>query len=255
MTSSTSASLLQPFALRAFTALYLLRPSWAGRLVLSLGLDDRGAALSVATNIAGGVSLAIDNDDARLRKVVRSGTTDFVVNTLDEALRAIKNELRKQTPLSVALKADPNAVMEEVLERGLAPQLFARFASLGDDALVERASSEFVSTGAELVDFESPVASSARGSYLALNADEVIAPLLSGEGLSLATCEVESPARLRRLDKYLLEMLPPEDHLRRRWLEGVVKILQRQRPPSRVVWLSVEEQASFKKDGFEFNFR
>ncbi|HEY8997625.1 MAG TPA: hypothetical protein VIM60_06985, partial [Edaphobacter sp.] len=236
MTPPDTPAMLQPFALRAFTALYQLQPSWAGCLVLSLGLDERGAALAVATHIAGGVSLAVDDDPARLREVVRNGMADFVVNTLDEALRAIKNELRKGAPLSVALKSDPDAALKEMLERGLAPHVFSRFGGLGNDELLERASEEFASLDARLIDFESsylPVTQS----YLALKADEIISPLLEGEGWSLVTCQVGSPADLRDLDRRATDLLPQEDHLRRRWLESVPRMLQRQKPPQRSLWL------------------
>src|SRR5215471_1480189 len=111
--------------LRTYTTRFHLRQHWGGALILSLGLNEQGAALSVAANISGAVSLAIDNDPTRLREVVRAGAVDFTVTTLDEAVRAMKNEVRKHTPLSVALNADPIPTLAEVLERGLAPQLFA----------------------------------------------------------------------------------------------------------------------------------
>ena len=250
MAASDTPTMLQPFALRAFTALYQIRPSWAGCLVLSLGLNEGGAALAVATHIAGGVSLAVDDDPARLREVVRNGTTDFVVNTLDEALRAIKNELRKGAPLSVALKADPDAALKEMLERGLAPQVFSRFDGVGDDELLERASDEFASLDARLIDFETSSDSPDAPSYMALKADEIISPLLEGEGWSLVTCQVESPTALRNLDKRVAELLPQEDHLRRRWLESVPRMLQRQRPAQRSLWLSPQEKEVLEAAGF-----
>ena len=48
---------------------------------------------------------------------------DFVVNSLDEALRTLKNEIRQRRPLAVALLADPDQVTDEAAERGLAPRL------------------------------------------------------------------------------------------------------------------------------------
>jgi len=232
---------MQSRALASFTTLYQIQPSWAGRLVLSIGLDMAGAALSVATNIAGGVSLAVDDDASRVREVVRSGTADFVVNTLDEALRAIKNELRKAAPLSVALKADPNAVLREILERGLKPQLFSRFCGLAESDLVKRSSEHFAAMGVELVDFESPTRADAQVFPRTSNA--IVAPLLARQGWALTTFNVPNPTDLRELDRSLLGLLQPEDDLRRRWLDGISKILQqRQRPLQRCVWLTRDEQ-------------
>ncbi len=130
MTSYASPGSVQSRILRAYTALLQLRPDWGGALILSLGLAPDGAALAAAANIAGAVSLSIDDDSDRIREIVRTGAVDFVVHTLDEAIRAMKNEVRKRAPLSVALSADPLASLEEAAARGLAPQLFSSFLPL-----------------------------------------------------------------------------------------------------------------------------
>src|SRR5580698_5165161 len=81
--------------LRMVTVLHALRESWGGALIVACGLNPQGAALALASNIAGAVCLSVDGDPARLKDALRSGSCDFVVNTLDEALRAMKNEVRK----------------------------------------------------------------------------------------------------------------------------------------------------------------
>jgi urocanate hydratase len=224
----------QPRILRTFTTLHHLKPKWGGSLILSLGLDTQGAALSVAANIAGAVSLAIDPDPTNLREVVRTGAADFVVNTLDEAIRAMKNEVRKHAPLSIALTADPILVLNEILERGLAPQLFATF--LPPTPHIAQVAATLQSLGATLVDFTGNTASPGFQS-----SQSILAPFLNQHGWHLQTLTFETPAVLRAFDAEALAFLPPEDTLRRRWLEAAPRILQRQRPPQRSLWLTQHE--------------
>jgi urocanate hydratase len=48
---------------------------------------------------------------------------DFLVNTLDEALRILKNEIRKCETVAVCVAAAPQAVEREMVERGVLPDL------------------------------------------------------------------------------------------------------------------------------------
>jgi urocanate hydratase len=237
MASPPNPDQTQARILRTYTTLHQLRPTWAGSLILSLGLDLAGAALSIAANIAGAVSLAIDNDPTRLREATRTGAVDFTVTTLDEAIRAMKNEVRKQTPLSVALNADPILTLDEILERGLAPQLFATFLPLNPG--ITQAAAALRSLGAALIDFTE--AEPAPGFQ---SSQSVLAPLLEARGWTLRNFTFDTPAALRSFDTEALTLLPSEGTLRRRWLEAAPRILQRQRPPHRTLWLTDDETAT-----------
>jgi urocanate hydratase len=230
----------QPRILRAYTILHQLRPLWGGGLIVSLGLDQQGAALSIASNIAGAVSLAIDNNPTHIREVVRTGACDFVVNTLDEAIRVIKNEVRKRAPLSVALSADPFLILGEVLERGLSPQLFSTFLTdvVPDQTdVVTQAADRFRSQGAMLIDFTDQSDPSAVPQLFEAS-DMVLTPLLAERHWSLHTLSFSTAAALRSFDARVLSSLPPEDILRRRWLDAAPRILRRQRIPQRSLWLT-----------------
>jgi Urocanase Rossmann-like domain len=236
----------QPQILRTYTTLHQLRSDWGASLILSLGLDAAGAALSIAANIAGAVSLAIDNNPTHLREVVRTGAADFIVNTLDEAIRAMKNEIRKRAPLSIALNAEPFLTLTEIQDRGLAPQLFSTFLSPAgltpeQACTVTKAAHQFQADGAFLIDFADQPAP---GSFTSGN--ELLTPLLNRCKWSLQTYTFDSAATLRAFDARALAFLSPEhpeDTLRRRWLEAAPRILQRQRPPQRSLWLSSRESA------------
>jgi hypothetical protein len=96
-----------------------------GKLLLYGQLDARGAAVALAANIAGAATLGVDADSERLRQGIRHGFCDFVVNHFDEALRILKNELRKKQPVSVCLEGDLEAALSEAVKRGLQPDLLA----------------------------------------------------------------------------------------------------------------------------------
>lgn len=258
MPPSPNLDQTQPVILRTYTTLHQLRPTWGGGLILSLGLDAAGSALSIAANIAGAVSLAIDNNPTHLKETIRSGSCDFVVNTLDEALRAIKNRLRKQAPLSVALAADPFQTLAEALDRGLSPQLFSTF--LPPSALtppqieaLTLAAHRFQSEGASLIDFKTnfeiktgvePGFSQNPTLQSFTPANQLLTPLLEQRQWTLETFTFEATSSLRTFDAKALALLAPEDTLRRRWLEAAPRILQRQRPPQRSLWLTPAETES-----------
>ncbi len=232
----------QPQILRTYTTLHQLRPNWSGSLILSLGLNPEGAALSTAANIAGAVSLATDNNPVHIREVVRSGACDFVVTTLDEAIRAMKNEVRKHAPLSVALQMDPFLALNEILDRGLLPQLFSTFLpsshltphlTPAQIVALTQSALHFQTQGASLIDFTQSNAQTFTSS------DTLLIPLLAERHWTLHTFPFDTPAALRSFDAHALSFLSPDETLRRRWLEAAPRILQR--PPQRSLWLTESE--------------
>lgn len=119
-----------------FAALKSVTPEAGGRLVFYAELDRRGMAMAVAANIAGAASLGVDADADRAKLTLRQGFCDFMVNSLDEALRILKNEIRKRQPVAVALVGDPERVVAEMLERGVQPDLVA-CGGLQSEAFIE----------------------------------------------------------------------------------------------------------------------
>lgn len=76
-----------------------------------------------AANIAGAASLILAEDAAGLRDALRSAVVDFAVNSLDEALRILKNEIRKGQTVSVGVEGNSAALRAEMLDRGVQPTL------------------------------------------------------------------------------------------------------------------------------------
>jgi urocanate hydratase len=238
MTSNPDPGSLQIQVLRAYSTLLQLRADWGGSFVLSLGLPPKGSALAIASNIAGAVSLSIDDDETHLREVVRAGAVDFVVHSLDEAVRAMKNEVRKRTPLSVALSASPIAALQEIVSRGMAPQLFSSFISSCPAIL--QAAEKLMAYGADLVDFDPESASGSLPEFR--SSVSILDPFLKQRSWHLRTFSFQTLGELRDFEHRVLKTLPLEDTLRRRWLEVASRILPREKPPSRALWLSSDEE-------------
>jgi hypothetical protein len=99
-------------------------PSLGGELLYAAELAP-SRALLVAANIAGAASLAATADAAAQRQAIRDGVIDFLVNSLDEALRILKNEIRKRQPVAVCISLASEAIEEEMQERGVLPDLFS----------------------------------------------------------------------------------------------------------------------------------
>jgi urocanate hydratase len=232
-----SAEDTQASILRAFTVLNSVRASWAGALVLNVGLDPIGSAISHAANVAGAVSLSIEPDPTLVRNALRTGSCDFVVNTLDEALRAIKNEIRKHRPLSVGLEGDPPGVLAEIIDRGVAPELFT------SPTAYPEAAAHFRSLGALLISFAEETNSSAGPDGQIETAAGILEAFLATRAWQMRTFSFSSAAEVRAFDARAL--LPPEteaaseDLLRRRWLLSAARILPRDR--RRALWLTDEE--------------
>ena len=105
-------------------------PRLGGRLLYAGALDAEGRALVVAGNIAGAATLAATANPAAQKQAIHDGVVDFLVTSLDEALRILKNESRKRETVAVCVGAEPDAVEREMLERGVEPDLLGAGARL-----------------------------------------------------------------------------------------------------------------------------
>jgi len=97
--------------------------SFAGHLLLIDGLAEEGDALLIAASIAGAASLVLETRVEAIRYCVRNGIVDFAVTTLSEALRILKNEIRKRQPIAVLLEREAAGALAEMLGRGVQPDM------------------------------------------------------------------------------------------------------------------------------------
>jgi len=189
-----------------------------GKLLYAGEIEPQSRDLLYAANIAGAASLAASADPAVLRAAMRDGVIDFFVNSLEEALRILKNEIRKRQTVSVGVAADPDRFVEQMLERGVLPDLLP---SGSDSTQFDR----FLSQGSRQI------------------AEPAFAP-----DLRFVTWQVDRDfARwLPQFDDLAKAVLPPEDHMRQRWLRLAPRYLGRLAQRQRSLALTEDEFAKFE---------
>src|SRR5437016_4461335 len=104
----------------------------SGKLIVSGGMGGMGGAQPLAATMTGAAFLGIDVDPERIKKRLKTGYCDFMVNTLDEALRILKNAVRKKEAVSVGLIGNCADVIPELAERGVVPDLLTDHTSAHD---------------------------------------------------------------------------------------------------------------------------
>ncbi len=103
-----------------------------GKLIVSGGMGGMGGAQPLAATMTGACFLGIDVNPERIRKRLKSGYCDFMVNDLDEALRILKNSMRKKEAVSVGLIGNCADVIPELAARGIKPDLLTDQTSAHD---------------------------------------------------------------------------------------------------------------------------
>jgi urocanate hydratase len=104
----------------------------AGKLIVSGGMGGMGGAQPLAATMTGAAFLGIDVDPDRIKKRLKTGYCDFMVNTLDEALRILKNAVRKKENVSVGLVGNCADIIPELAERGVVPDILTDQTSAHD---------------------------------------------------------------------------------------------------------------------------
>jgi Urocanase Rossmann-like domain len=102
-----------------------LESGLGGKLLYAGELDLSACLLLRAANVAGAASLTASADAAVLHQAMRAGALDFVVTNLGEALRILKNEIRKKQPIAVGVSLAHQTIEREMLDRGVQPDLLA----------------------------------------------------------------------------------------------------------------------------------
>jgi urocanate hydratase len=207
----------------------------AGKLVVSCRLGAVGGAQPLAATLHGAAALGIEPDAARIKQRVKSGYCEIMVNDLDEALRILKNSIRRHEPASVALVGKSEKLLPELASRGIVPDLLLtnfRERSAGADPLALPGIAELKRMGAILLDGET-VERDTFGAGSAGQSAPVTCIALSGNAGDIA-----------RADRLLLELFPANERLQR-WLPLAKRHVRFQGLPARVVWLTGAEQLRF----------
>lgn len=193
--------------------------AWLGGWLLTVfELDAGGISALIAGAVGGAAVLAVDAQRDRVKELLRFGICDFVVNDLDEAVRILKNEVRKKQPVSVCLAADLEASVAEMVERGLQPEVLAGRHLAAASVLTERGA-------------------------MWLRDEPGMWPLASWRLRTEAASWAAGPV-LARVDELVAEALDAsstETPLRRHWLQRAPRYMGRRLAGERCVRMTDEE--------------
>jgi urocanate hydratase len=132
--AGTQAHLQSAYETLAAAARKHFQGSLGGKLVVSGGMGARGGAQPLAATLNGAAFLGIDADPERIKRRVKAGYCDVMVNDLDEALRILKNAVRKREAASVGLAGNCADVIPELASRGIVPDVLTDQTSARDSA-------------------------------------------------------------------------------------------------------------------------
>ncbi|MBZ5628762.1 MAG: urocanate hydratase [Acidobacteriia bacterium] len=103
-----------------------------GKLIVSGGMGGMGGAQPLAATMTGAAFLGVEVDPERIKKRLKTGYCDFMVTSLDEALRILKNAVRKKENVSVGLVGNCADVIPELAARGVVPDILTDQTSAHD---------------------------------------------------------------------------------------------------------------------------
>jgi urocanate hydratase len=255
-----------------------------GKLVVTGGMGGMGGAQPLAATMNGAAFLGIDVDPERIKRRVKTGYCDVMVNSLDEALRILKNAVRKGEATSVGLVGNCADLIPELAKRGVVPDILTDQTSAHDPiggyvpnkmtldeatALRKSNSAEYrkrsiaamgehvqgmldlQKLGSVTFDYGNNIRTFA---YEAGVKNAYDFPGFVPAYIRPLFCEGKGPFRwaalsgeasdIARTDRLVLEMFPENEHLKR-WITMAQKKVKFQGLPSRICWLGYGERAKF----------
>src|ERR1700686_1700237 len=256
----------------------------AGKLVVTGGMGGMGGAQPLAATMNGAAFLGIDVDPERIKRRVKTGYCDVMVTNLDEALRILKNAVRKGEATSVGLVGNCADLIPEMARRGIVPDLLTDQTSAHDPiggyvpngmtlaaALELRKKSpeeykkhsmaamarhvqgmlELQKLGAVTFDYGNNIRTFAfeQGVKSAYDfpgfVPAYIRPLFcEGRGPFRWVALSGEASDIYRTDQLVLEMFPQNEMLTR-WIRLAQKRVRFQGLPARICWLGYGERAKF----------
>lgn len=234
---AAQAELAAAFEIFAAAAKQHFGGDLAGKLVASCGISGPIGLAPLGAAMNGAAALGIDGDAEQIKSLVKTGYCDVMVNDLDEALRLLKNAVRKCEPVAVGLVANYRDLIPAMARRGIVPDLLigAALDFEGVNPLQKLGTIGIAWNVNATAQGDAGVTKSAAAGYLRPLLQEGRAPIAivasSGE-----------PRDIRRMDALLLDLFPANKNLQR-WIQSVSKRLRFDGPPARVCWLAPDERS------------
>jgi urocanate hydratase len=258
--------------------------SLAGRLVLTAGMGGMGGAQPLAVTMNGGVCLDVEVDRNRVKRRLATGYCDVMTESLEEAVKLVKQACQERKPLSVGLVANAADTHPEFLKMGLVPDVVTDQTSAHDAldgyvpngmpleeavalrksdpkeyvkrsmasmAIHVKAMLEFKARGSVVFDYGNNIRGQARDAGVENAFDfpgfvpAYIRPLFcQGKGPFRWVALSGDPEDIYKTDEAVLEEFP-EDEALGRWIKLAREKVAFQGLPSRICWLAYGERARF----------
>jgi urocanate hydratase len=259
-----------------------------GKFVLSAGLGGMGGAQPLSITMNGGVGLVVEVDPARARRRLDTGYVDVVVDTLEEAMTLVEENVQARTPKSIGLIGNAAQVYPELVLRGVTPDVVtdqtpahdplayvpdglsldeAGALRAGDPVEYARRSAQAMARhveamlalrarGAVVFDYGNNLRQRAFDAGVAHAFDypgfvpAYIRPLFcEGQGPFRWVALSGDPQDIYRTDRAILDLFPENAHLKR-WITLAQQQVKFQGLPARICWLGYGERA---RAGLAFN--
>ncbi|MDE1987398.1 MAG: urocanate hydratase [Alphaproteobacteria bacterium] len=262
---------------------------FAGRWILTAGLGGMGGAQPLAATMAGASMLAIECQQSRIEKRLRTGYLDVATASLDEALSLIERATKNRTPQSIGLLGNAAEILPELVRRGVRPDVVTDQTSAhdpvngylpigwsvaewenkrqSDPKAVEKAARASIVThveamlhyhraGVPTVDYGNNIRQVAKEEGVTDAFDfpgfvpAYIRPLFCrGVGPFRWAALSGDPEDIYRTDAAVKELLPDDRHLHN-WLEMARSKIKFQGLPSRICWVGLGDR---HRIGLRFN--
>ena len=254
----------------------------AGRTILTAGLGGMGGAQPLAATMAGAAILCVEVDPSRIERRLETGYLDRASESLDDAVRLVREAAAAEEPLSVGLLGNAAEVVPELATRGeqfdlvtdqtaahdplegyipagLSVDTAAALRSHDPEEYLRRAREsiarhvegllEYVRSGSYVFDYGNNL----RGEAHEAGVEEAftypgfvpayIRPLFSrGIGPFRWAALSGDERDIAAIDATLLELFP-DDVLLQRWLELAPRRVRFQGLPARICWLGLGDRA------------
>lgn len=260
--------------------------SLAGRLVLTAGLGGMGGAQPLAVTLNGGVVIAVEVNEERIRRRLETGYCDTMTTSIDEAIRLAREAQHEKRPLSIALLGNAAMTHPEFAKRGVIPDLVTDQTSAHDplggyiprglsfaeaESLRSRDPKQYIERAMESMAVHvEAILDMKRQGAIAFDYGNNIRQQAFNAGVKEAFsypgfvpayirplfCEGKGPFRwvalsgdpedIYKTDEVVLREFPEDQHLAK-WIRFAREKVQFQGLPARICWLGYGERERFGK--------
>jgi urocanate hydratase len=263
--------------------------SLKGKFVLTAGLGEMGGAQPQAITFNGGVGLIVEVNPWRIQRRLQLKQVNTATESLDEALRLVKQALENKEAKSIALLGNASEIHREILKRGIVPDVVTDQTSAHDvlygyipaglsieeadklrkkdeaeykkrvlDSIASHVEAmlEFQKRGAVVFDYGNNIRQRAFDNGVK---DAFSYPGFVPAYIRPLFCKGKGPFRwvalsgdkedIYKTDQAIMNLFPEDDHLAR-WLTMAQEKVEFQGLPARICWLGYGERA---KAGLKLN--